>query len=130
MSVISQITSKRTWVRRRPSDIWATLYDVCLSTTYMKLSSNSQVESRSLRKEASGVVADGPSTAGVIPSMMAAVNSLLEPKMTTSSLSFFGVAIALVFDGDTIVAMELSEGKVTGGGEPAGRATIISALAE
>lgn len=95
----------------------------------MKLSSSSQVDSSSLRSAASGVVPVAPSMAGVIPSMMAAVNSLPPPKMTTSSLSFFGVEMELVFDGDTIVAMELREGKVTGDGEPGGRTTIISALA-
>lgn len=61
--------------------------------------------------------------------MMAAVNSLFAPKTTTSSLSFGGVEIAHELDGDTSVAMELSEGRVTGGGEPAGRTTINSALA-
>lgn len=95
----------------------------------MKLSRSSQVASRSLRREASGVEPVAPSMAGVIPSMMAAVNSLPDPKMTTSSLSFFGVEIALVFDGDTIVAMELRDGKVMGAGEPGARETIISALA-
>lgn len=85
--------------------------------------------SRSLRSDASGVVPAAPSMAGVIPSMMAEVNSLPDPKMTTSSLSFFGVESAFEFEGETIVAMEFSEGKVTGGGEPGARATIISALA-
>lgn len=67
--------------------------------------------------------------AGVIPSMMAAVNSVLVPKMTTSSLSFCGVEIAPEFEGDTIVAMELSEG-IVGEMDDGDRMTIISALAK
>lgn len=90
----------------------------------MKLSSSSQVARRSLRKAASGVVPEAPSTAGVMPSMMAAINSLPAPKTTTSILSFLGVLIEDVLEGETIVAIELREGSVAGGGEPAGRTTM------
>lgn len=95
----------------------------------MKESRSSQVASRSLRKAASGVLPEAPSTAGVMPSMMAAMNSLPDPKTTTSILSFFGVEIEHELDGETIVAIELMDGSVTGGGAPAVRTTMSSAFA-